>query len=67
MSRPKALVAWSSGKGSAWALHEVQRAGEVEVIGLLTTITQEFVRVSMHAVREALLDQQAEALGLPCH
>jgi len=67
MSRPKALVAWSSGKDSAWALHEVQRTGEVEVVGLLTTVTQEFERVSMHAVREALLEQQGEALGLPCH
>ena len=67
MSPPRALVAWSSGKDSAWALREVQRAGEVEVVGLLTTITSEFGRVSMHAVREALLDRQAAALGLPCH
>jgi uncharacterized protein (TIGR00290 family) len=67
MTRPKALVAWSSGKDSAWALHEVQRAGDVEVVGLLTTVTSEFRRVSMHAVREVLLDRQAEAVGLPCH
>ncbi len=67
MSPPRALVAWSSGKDSAWALREVQRAGEVEVVGLLTTITSEFDRVSMHAVREALLDRQAAALRLPCH
>lgn len=52
MPRPKALVAWSSGKDSAWALHEVQRAGEVEVVGLLTTVTSQFGRVSMHAVRK---------------
>ncbi len=67
MSIPKALVAWSSGKDSAWALHEVRRAGDVEVVGLLTTVTSEFQRVSMHAVREVLLDGQAEAVGLPCH
>ena len=67
MARPKALVAWSSGKDSAWALHEARRAGEVEVVGLLTTVTSEFGRVSMHAVREALLEAQAEAVGLPCH
>jgi uncharacterized protein (TIGR00290 family) len=66
MSRPKALVAWSSGKDSAWALHEVRRAGGLDVVGLLTTITSEFARVSMHAVREELLDRQAAALGLPC-
>jgi len=66
MDRPKAVVAWSSGKDCAWALHEVQRADEVEVVGLLTTVTETFGRVSMHAVREVLLDLQAEALGLPC-
>ncbi|HEX9048949.1 MAG TPA: hypothetical protein VF841_00280 [Anaeromyxobacter sp.] len=66
MSRPRALVAWSSGKDSAWALHEVRRAGALDVVGLLTTVTSEFGRVSMHAVREALLDLQAESLRLPC-
>ena len=66
MPRPKALVAWSTGKDSAWALHEVRRAQEVEVVGLLTTVTSEFGRVSMHAVRELLLDRQASAAGLPC-
>jgi uncharacterized protein (TIGR00290 family) len=63
---PKALVAWSSGKDSAWALHEVRRAGTLEIVGLLTTVTSEFGRVSMHAVRERLLDLQAACLGLPC-
>jgi uncharacterized protein (TIGR00290 family) len=66
MPIPKALVAWSSGKDSAWALHEVRAAGAVEVVGLLTTVTSEFGRVSMHAVREELLDRQAAAVGLPC-
>ncbi|HEY6006014.1 MAG TPA: hypothetical protein VIV57_24250 [Anaeromyxobacter sp.] len=66
MPRPKALVAWSSGKDSAWALHEVRRAGALDVVGLLTTVTSEFCRVSMHAVREELLDRQAASLGLPC-
>jgi uncharacterized protein (TIGR00290 family) len=66
MPIPKALVAWSSGKDSAWALHEVRRAGSLEVVGLLTTITSEFERVSMHGVRERLLDLQAASLGLPC-
>lgn len=64
--RPKALVAWSSGKDAAWALHEARRSGDVEIVGLLTTVTAPFARVSMHAVREALLDRQAAALGLPC-
>jgi uncharacterized protein (TIGR00290 family) len=59
-------MSWSSGKDSAFALDEVRRAGRIEIVGLLTTLTTTFARVSMHGVREALLDRQAEALGLPC-
>lgn len=65
-NRPKAVIAWSTGKDSAWALHEVRKAGDVEIVGLLTTITDTFKRVSMHSVRESVLDMQAAALGLPC-
>ena len=64
--RPRALVAWSSGKDSAFALHFERSRGEVELVGLLTTLTDPYGRVSMHGVREAILDRQAEALGLPC-
>jgi len=62
---PKALIAWSSGKDSAWALHAVRMAGEVEIVGALTTVTDNFARVSMHGVREELLAAQLEAAGLP--
>ena len=64
--RPRALMSWSSGKDSAFALHAARTAGEVEIVGLLTTLTDAYGRVSMHGVREALLDRQAEELGLPC-
>jgi uncharacterized protein (TIGR00290 family) len=63
----KAWVAWSSGKDSLWALHAARRTPELKVVGLLTTITEAYARVSMHGVREALLEQQAAALGLPLH
>lgn len=63
---PRAIVSWSSGKDSAYALHEIRRTGAFDVVGLLTTVTDEFARVSMHGVREALLDRQAAAVGLPC-
>jgi uncharacterized protein (TIGR00290 family) len=63
--RPKALIAWSSGKDSAWALHEVRRAGEYDVVGALTTITETFGRVSIHGLREELLLAQLAAAGLP--
>src|SRR5262245_23353870 len=60
----RALIAWSSGKDSAWALHEVRRAGEYDVVGALTTVTETFGRVSMHGVREDLLAAQLVAAGL---
>lgn len=63
--KPKALLSWSSGKDSAYALHVLRQRGEVEVVGLLTTLNAAFARVAMHAVREALLEAQAEAAGLP--
>jgi uncharacterized protein (TIGR00290 family) len=64
-TRPKALIAWSSGKDSAWALYEARRAGDCEVVGALTTVTETFGRVSMHGVRDDLLAAQLDAAGLP--
>jgi uncharacterized protein (TIGR00290 family) len=61
----KAWIAWSSGKDSAWALHEARKSGEYEIAGALTTVTETFKRVSMHAVREEILTRQCEAIGLP--
>ncbi len=65
ISRPRALLSWSSGKDAAWALHVLQEAGEIEVVGLLTTLNGEFDRVAMHAVRRTLLEAQAASAGLP--
>ena len=62
--RSKALIAWSSGKDSAWALHEARRAGDFDIVGALTTVTDTFGRVSMHGVREQLLRAQLDAAGL---
>lgn len=64
-SRAKALISWSSGKDSAFALHEVRRAGEFEVVGALTTVTETFGRVSIHGVRQEILSAQLDAAGLP--
>jgi uncharacterized protein (TIGR00290 family) len=61
---PKALIAWSSGKDSAWALHAARACGDFEIVGALTTITDAFRRVSMHGVREELLRAQLAAAGL---
>jgi uncharacterized protein (TIGR00290 family) len=64
LSLPKTLIAWSSGKDSAWALHEARRAGDYDIVGALTTVTDAFARVSMHGVREELLLAQVDAAGL---
>jgi uncharacterized protein (TIGR00290 family) len=63
--RPKTVIAWSSGKDSAWALHEARHAGEFEFVGALTTVTDAFSRVSMHGVREELLRAQLDSADLP--
>ena len=63
--KPRALLSWSSGKDAAWALHVLRQQGDVEVVGLLTTVNRAFERVAMHAVREQLLEAQAQAAGLP--
>jgi uncharacterized protein (TIGR00290 family) len=63
-ARAKALISWSSGKDSAFALHEVLRVGEFEVVGALTTVTETFGRVSIHGVRQEILRAQLDAAGL---
>jgi uncharacterized protein (TIGR00290 family) len=64
VTKPKALIAWSSGKDSAWALHEIRREAAYDVVGALTTVTGTFTRVSIHGVREELLDAQLASAGL---
>jgi uncharacterized protein (TIGR00290 family) len=63
--RPKALISWSSGKDSAFALHEIRRTSEFDVVGALTTVTETFDRVSIHGVRREILQAQLDAAGLP--
>jgi uncharacterized protein (TIGR00290 family) len=61
----RVLLTWSGGKDSAMALHELRSSGAYEVLALLTTVTEQYDRVSMHGVRTILLERQAESLGLP--
>ena len=65
VARPKAWLAWSSGKDSAWALHTARQDREFDVAALLTTVNRTHERVAMHAVRESLLEMQAALAGLP--
>lgn len=61
----KVLLCWSGGKDSALALHQLRQDGDLEVEALLTTVTADYDRVSMHGVRRALLERQSASLGLP--
>lgn len=63
--RVPVLLAWSGGKDSSMALQELQLSPVFEVVGLLTTVTEEYERISMHGVRRSLLEAQAASIGLP--
>lgn len=61
----RAVLSWSGGKDSALALDAALDDPALRVVGLLTTVTEGYDRVSMHGVRRSLLEAQAAALGLP--
>ncbi|MFA5763892.1 MAG: diphthine--ammonia ligase [archaeon] len=61
----KIILSWSGGKDSALALYALQKDPNYEIISLLTTVTEEYERISMHGVRIELLEKQAKEIGLP--
>ena len=54
-ARVPLLLAWSGGKDSAWALHVLRERKDVDVVALLTTLTEGFDRVSMQGIRRDVL------------
>jgi len=63
--RSPILLSWSGGKDSSLALYEIQKSGKYEITSLITTVTEEYDRVSMHGLRTILLEQQAESINVP--
>src|SRR5438067_542245 len=61
----RVALSWSSGKDSAWALHQLREDPLIEVVALITNFNEEANRVAMHAVRRELVIEQAAQLGLP--
>jgi uncharacterized protein (TIGR00290 family) len=59
------LLSWSGGKDSALALQALRADPKIEVAGLLTSVTRDYERISVHGVRRSLLERQAERLRLP--
>lgn len=63
--RTPLLLAWSGGKDAAWTLHALRQRGEVEVVGLLSTVGREDGRTTLQEVAREVLRAQARAAGLP--
>lgn len=63
-SQKQVLFSWSGGKDSALALHLLREQNHARIKALLTTLTREYGRVSIHGVREELLEAQADSIGI---
>jgi uncharacterized protein (TIGR00290 family) len=67
ISRRPLLMSWSGGKDSCMALHELTQVSTHEVAALITTITEDYDRISIHGTRRLLLERQSTSLGLRLH
>lgn len=67
MDKKSCIFNWSGGKDSTLALHYALQDPTLEICYLVTSVTEQYNRVSMHGVREALLIKQAESIGLPLY
>ncbi len=65
--RTPIIVSWSGGKDSALLLHHLRRDPQYEVVGLVTTVTSDYDRISMHGIRRAILNAQVARLALPLY
>ncbi len=65
MAPSDVVLAWSGGKDSALALQALRADPATAPVALLTTVTREYERISMHGVRRTLLVAQAAAVSLP--
>jgi len=63
--RKPVVLSWSGGKDSALTLDALFRDRTVQVVGLLTSVTSEYERISVHGVRRSMLEAQVQRLGLP--
>ena len=63
--KEKVLFTWSGGKDSALSLYELKKTKNYKVLALLTTVTEDYDRISMHGVPSVFLERQAQSLGIP--
>ena len=64
-NKRQVLFSWSGGKDSSLAFYELRIQGNTDIVALITTVTADYDRVSMHGLRTSLLEQQAEYLNIP--
>jgi uncharacterized protein (TIGR00290 family) len=63
--KEKAIFNWSGGKDSAFSLYEILQQQQYEIMCLLTSVNEQYQRISMHGVRVELLERQTKSIGLP--
>lgn len=61
----KAAFFWSGGKDSAYCLQKILQEKTYEVVYLITTLSLPYRRITMHGIKEELLEKQAEIIGIP--
>jgi len=62
--KTRLLLSWSGGKDAAWTLHALRQRHDVDVVGLVTTVTEGYERIAMQGIRVDVLHAQAHACGL---
>src|ERR1700730_10488143 len=67
INRERVILSWSGGKDSAMVAYHLIASQKYEIAALLTTVAEDFDRISMHGVRRELLERQAESLAIPLH
>jgi uncharacterized protein (TIGR00290 family) len=65
--KERVVLSWSGGKDSSMAAYQLLASQKFEIAALMTTVTEDFDRISMHGVRRELLERQAESLGIPLY
>ena len=61
------VLSWSGGKDSTMAAYHLLASQKYDIVALLTTVTEDYDRISMHGVRRELLERQADSLAIPLH
>jgi uncharacterized protein (TIGR00290 family) len=65
--RESVVLSWSGGKDSTMAAYHLLASQKLDIVALLTTVTEDYDRISMHGVRRELLERQADSLAIPLH